>query len=148
MRRSAVAGVPVPPGPFVWSAAWGGLVFVSGIRGIDPATGTPARGDARRLRLIFAHLARVLDASGCAPRDVLAARVYVTAMRRHRPLVNAAFAKFFGNAPPARTIVEVRALNQADTIEVEVIAARAAATRRGPSRRQRRASPAARPARA
>ncbi len=63
------------------------------------------------------------------PKRGLAARVYVTAMRRHRPLVNAAFAKFFGTAPPARTIVEVRALNQADTIEVEVIAGRASKQR-------------------
>jgi 2-iminobutanoate/2-iminopropanoate deaminase len=104
--------------------AWGNLVFISGIRGIDPSTGAPAAGDARRLSLIFGHLARILEASGCAPRDVLAARVYVTEMSRHRPQVNEAFTKFFGSALPARTIVEVRALNQGDTIEIEVIAAR------------------------
>jgi len=41
-----------------------------------------------------------------------------------RPLVNEAFTVFFGGTLPARTIVEVRALNQSDTIEIEAIAAR------------------------
>jgi len=123
-RHRAVAGVPGPTGPFAWSVAWGDLVFVSGIRGIDPATGAPAPDDARRLELIFGHLARILEAHGCAASDVLSTRVYVTEMARHRPLVNDAFTRFFGQDLPARTIVEVRALNQADTIEVEVIAAR------------------------
>jgi 2-iminobutanoate/2-iminopropanoate deaminase len=123
-RERAIAGVPDPTGPFAWSVARGGLVFVSGVRGIDPATGAPAPDDARRIRLIFAHLARILAANGCAPGDVLSTRVYVTDLARHRPLVNEAFARFFGAALPTRTIVEVRALNQGDTVEVEVVASR------------------------
>jgi len=128
-RRTAVAGVPAPAGPFAWSLAYRDLLFISGIRGTDPATGVPVRGDAERVGMIFAHLGRILEANGCTPRDVLATRVYVTAMRRHRPLVNEAFIRFFGTVLPTRTIVEVRALNQNDTIEVEVVAAR----RRPPS---------------
>lgn len=95
---------------------------MSGVRGIDPATGKPAEGDERRLELIFAHLERILAVHGCGLRDVLSTRVYVTDMVRHRPLVNAAFQKIFGNAPPTRTILQVAALNQADSIEVEVVA--------------------------
>jgi len=119
-----VAGVPAPPGPFSWSVASGDLVFLSGIRGVDPATGRPAGGDARRIRRIFEHLTRLLEASGSSLCDVLSTRVYVTHMRHHRPLVNAAFARFFGTAFPVRTIVEVRALNQGDSIELEAVAAR------------------------
>lgn len=123
-RRTAVDGVPAPPGPFAWSVAYRDLLFVSGIRGIDPATGSPAGDEADRVRNIFAHLRRILKANGCTPADVLATRVYVTAMARHRPLVNDAFVRFFGNARPTRTIVEVRALNQNDAVEVEIVAAR------------------------
>ncbi len=119
-----MAGVPAPPGPFSWSVAWGELVFLSGIRGIDPVTRRPADGDALRIRRIFEHLARLLEASGSSLRDVLSIRVYVTHMGRHRPLVNAAFARFFGTELPARTIVEVRGLNQGDSIELEAVAAR------------------------
>ncbi len=125
-RQTSVAGVPDPTGPFAWSVAWGDLVFVSGIRGIDPATGAPAVGDAHRVRLILAHLEKILAEHGSTAQDVLSTRVYVTQMARHRPLINDAFSQFFGEALPARTIVEVRALNQDDTIEVEVIARRPA----------------------
>ena len=115
--------MPPPTGPFAWSVAWGNLVFVSGLRGIDPATGEPAETDRTRLGLIFSHLERALSASGSSLRDVLATRVYVTDMKRHRPLVNEAFEQVFGSDLPTRTILQVSALNQADTIELEVIAA-------------------------
>lgn len=123
-RRLAVEGVPGPTGPFAWSVGWGNLLFVSGLRGIDPDTGRPAESDAARVRMIFAHLERILAVNGASLRDVLATRVYVTDMSRHRPLVNEAFERAFGSDPPTRTIVEVRALNQEDSIEIEVVAAR------------------------
>jgi hypothetical protein len=60
-------------------------------------------------------------------------------MARHRPLVNAAFARFFGTALPARTIVEVRGLNQNDTVELEAVAVRQPRSS-GKGRRNRRPS--------
>ncbi|HTJ25332.1 MAG TPA: RidA family protein [Candidatus Limnocylindria bacterium] len=123
-RRDAIPGLPAPTGPFVWTAAWGDLLFVSGLRGIDPATGALAPTDEERAELIFAHLARALEAGGSSLRHVLSTRVYVTEMARHRPIVNAAYERAFGDALPTRTIVEVRALNQGDTIEVEAVAGR------------------------
>jgi enamine deaminase RidA (YjgF/YER057c/UK114 family) len=103
---------------------WGDLVFVSGLRGIDPQRGQPIEGDRERVRLIFEHLGRILAANGSSLRDVLFARVYVTDMTRHRPIVNEAFDRVFGAELPARTIVEVRALNQGDSVEMEVVAVR------------------------
>jgi 2-iminobutanoate/2-iminopropanoate deaminase len=125
-RKRAIQGVPAPTGPFSWSTAWGDLLFVSGLRGIDPQSGRPAEGDAERIRLIFTHLERILAANGSSLTDVLSARVYVTEMARHRPMVNEAFESAFGSELPARTIVEVGALNQADSIEIEVVAIRRA----------------------
>jgi 2-iminobutanoate/2-iminopropanoate deaminase len=115
--------MPTPTGPFAWSARCGDLLFVSGLRGIDPQSGRPAETDEERVELIFRHLAAVLAAGGSSLQHVLSTRVYVTDMRRHRPLVNAAYERAFGDDAPTRTIVEVRALNQEDTIELEAIAA-------------------------
>jgi 2-iminobutanoate/2-iminopropanoate deaminase len=123
-RQTAVAGLPPPPGPFAWSVAWGDLLFLSGLRGIDPATGQPAPTDRDRLRLIFRHLETALEASGSSLGRVLSTRVYVTDMGRHRPLVNEAFEAAFGPDLPTRTILEVSGLNQGDSIEVEVVAVR------------------------
>ncbi len=41
-----------------------------------------------------------------------------------RPMVNVAFERFFRPDLPTRTIVEVAALSQRDTIQVDVIASR------------------------
>lgn len=145
-RHVQVDEVPIPPGPFAWSVAYGGLVFVSGVRGIDPATGLPATGDEQRVALIFEYLKRILAAQGCTLADILTARVYVTDMSRHRPLVNAVFERFLGESPPARTIVQVAALNQGDSIEIEVVAGRRAdrELRRQEGRAARRRSQAGR----
>ncbi|MGI9145662.1 MAG: RidA family protein [Chloroflexota bacterium] len=58
------------------------------------------------------------------PLVFLSTRVYVTDMARHRPMVNEAFERAFGANLQARTIVEVRALNQADSVEIEAVAVR------------------------
>jgi 2-iminobutanoate/2-iminopropanoate deaminase len=124
-RRASILGLPRPTGPFTWSTAWQGLVFLSGIRGIDPASEEPASSDQERLQLIFEHLKRVLEENGSSLELVLSTRVYVTDISRHRPLVNEAFKRVFGDELPTRTIVEVSALNQGDSIEIEATAARA-----------------------
>lgn len=123
-RILEVEEVPDPTGPYSWAVAYGRLVFISGLRGIDAVSGVPVRGDGQRLDLIFTHLGRILERNGSSAEYVLATRVYVTDMHRLRPLVNDAFTRFFGSELPTRTIVEVAGLNQDDSVEVEAIAAR------------------------
>jgi 2-iminobutanoate/2-iminopropanoate deaminase len=127
-RNSSIHGIPEPTGPFHWTVEWNGLAFVSGVRGIDPLTGRPARNDARRLELIFEHLRRVLASVGSSLEHVLSSTVYVTDMNL-RPMVNDAYVKAFGSHLPSRTIVQVAALNQNDSIEIAVIAAKTVAAR-------------------
>ncbi|MQA84494.1 MAG: hypothetical protein GEV03_07700 [Streptosporangiales bacterium] len=122
-RTRSVDGLPEPTGPYSWAVTWGRLLCISGLRGIDPATGVPVERDDDRLRLIFDHLGRILCHHGCSSRDVLATRVYVTDMARLRPPVNDAYQRFFGPDLPTRTIVEVSALNQGDSVEIEAVAA-------------------------
>jgi 2-iminobutanoate/2-iminopropanoate deaminase len=121
-RRRAGSGVPAPTGPFAWSVDWGGLVFLSGVRGIDAETGAASGSDQERVERIYVHLAQLLAHSGSAMDLVLSTRVYVTDMARHRSMVKEAFERAFGANLPARTIVEVRALNQADSVEIEAVA--------------------------
>jgi enamine deaminase RidA (YjgF/YER057c/UK114 family) len=52
-----------------------------------------------------------------------------------RPLVNSAYVTAFGSHLPTRTIVQVTALNQHDSIEISVIAAKTAAARDDSSER-------------
>lgn len=128
-RNKEVVGLPAPTGPYAWTVEFGDLVFVSGLRGIDAGTGRPVDGDEDKVRIIFEHLRDVLASHGCSSRDVLATRVYVTDMPSSRPIVNDAFTGFFGEHLPTRTIVEVKALNEGDTVEIEAVVGRPRAPR-------------------
>jgi len=115
-----------PPGAIKPTGTWsvgvrtGDFVFVSGMRGIDPKTNTPVEGDAARVRQAFSNMKTIVEAAGGSLRDAARLVVYVTDMNRHRPLVNAMQEEFWSGGPyPPRTIVEVRALNQDDIVEVE-----------------------------
>lgn len=123
-RTFHLDGVPEATGPWARAVEWNGLIFISGLRGIDPATGLPAPTLERRLDLIHDHLQRTLAHHGSDLSSVLASRAYVTDMVRLRPVVNGFYERAFGNALPTRTILEVSALNQGDDVEIEFTACR------------------------
>jgi 2-iminobutanoate/2-iminopropanoate deaminase len=103
-RNSRIDGIPEPTGPFHWTAEWNGLAFISGVRGIDPLTGQPARDDAGRLELIFEHLRRILASVGSSLEHVLSSTVYVTDMNV-RPMVNSAYVNFGKSFSPLRIML-------------------------------------------
>jgi 2-iminobutanoate/2-iminopropanoate deaminase len=95
-------------------------VFVAGMRGIDPATGTLVEGDEARVRQAFANMKTIAEGAGGTLHDAVRLVVYVTDMDRYRPLVNKIQEELWRGAPyPPRSIVEVRRLNQDDVVEVE-----------------------------
>jgi len=120
VRPLAPAGAIRPTGPWALGARAGDFVFVAGMRGIDPASNTQVTGDEARVRQAFLNMLGIAQSEGASLRDVVRLVVYVTDMARHRPLVNKVQEELWGQGPfPPRTIVEVRALNQDDIVEVE-----------------------------
>jgi len=120
VKMLAPAGAIRPTGPWALGARAGDFVFVAGMRGIDPATNALVAGDEARVRQAFRNMALIAQSEGASLRDAVRLVVYVTDMARHRPLVNTVQEEFWGEGPyPPRTIVEVRALNQDDIVEVE-----------------------------
>jgi len=120
VRTLAPAGAIRPTGPWAVGARAGDFLFVAGMRGIDPATNTLVSGEEARVRQAFLNMQRVAQSGGATLRDAARLVVYVTDMARHRPLVNKVQEELWGEGPyPPRTIVEVRALNQDDIVEVE-----------------------------
>jgi len=109
-----------PTGPWGLAARAGDLLFVAGMRGIDPATDTLLPDVEARVRQAFRNMEHVARAHGATLGDAVRLVVYVTDMDRFRPLVNAVQQELWGEGPyPPRTIVEVRRLNQDDVVEVE-----------------------------
>jgi 2-iminobutanoate/2-iminopropanoate deaminase len=115
-----------PPGAIKPTGTWslgvraGDLVFVAGMRGIDPATNRLVEGAEARVRQAFHNLRTVVETAGGTLGDAVRLVVYVTDMAAHRPLVNKIQEELWpaGSYPP-RTIVEVSRLNQDDIVEVE-----------------------------
>ena len=113
-------GAIAPTGTWSVGARGGDFLFVAGMRGIDPKTNTLVEGDEARVRQAFRNMAHIAASEGAALTDAVRLVVCVTDMTRHRPLVNKVQEELWGGgAYPPRTIVEVKALNQDDIVEVE-----------------------------
>ena len=122
VRYLAPPGAIAPTGP--WSLAaldtTTNTLYVAGMRGIDPATNKLVDGAEARIRQAFLNMRRIAESQGANLQDCLRIVVYTTDMYRYRPIANQIQQELWGDGPyPPRTIVEVRALNQGDIVELE-----------------------------
>jgi len=94
-------------GPYSQAVKAGGLLFVSGQPGVDPATGKPAEGGFEaQARQAFRNLETVLRAGGSGLDQVVNTTFLVSDVTNF-PTVNALFAEHFPVAPPARMTMQV-----------------------------------------
>ncbi len=115
---------PAAIGPYSQGIRAGDWVFCSGQLGLDPTTGQLAaetvEGQTRRA---LQNLAAVLAAAGTDLAHVVKTTVFLTDME-HFKAMNAVYAEFFGEAPPARSTVAVKALPLGALVEIEAVAVR------------------------
>ena len=113
-------GAITPTGPWSLGARAGDFVFVAGMRGVDPASNTILGTEEERIRRAFTNMETIAAAEGASLASCVRLTVFVTDMKRLRPLVNKAQEELWAGGPyPPRTIVEVARLNQDDIFEVE-----------------------------
>jgi len=109
-----------PTGTWSLGTRAGDFVFVAGMRGINPANDRLVEGDEARIRQGFMNMKLIAESEGAALSDCVRLTVFVTDMKRLRPLVNKVQEELWAGKPyPPRTIVEVAKLNQDDFFEVE-----------------------------
>ncbi len=120
----SAAGAPAAVGPYSAGirTSGGGLIFVSGQLPLDPSSGAMVEGDAGALvtRALANGLA-IVEAAGSALRHIVKVTVFLTDLDTFE-LVNKAYAEFFGEWRPARSVVEVSRLPRGSALEVEMIA--------------------------
>ena len=113
-----------PIGPYSVAAEAGGLVFISGQVAIDPASGQKVEGDAAvQAKRILENLAIVLGDLGLGFDAVVKTTIFLTDIGDFAA-VNEVYRGYFGEAPPARSTVQVAALPGGFRVEIEAIAAR------------------------
>jgi 2-iminobutanoate/2-iminopropanoate deaminase len=126
MTRQAISttSAPAAVGPYSQAIVAGDLVFCAGQGAIDPVTqdvrhGTVEEETERTLQ----NLGAVLDAAGASFADVVKTTVFLADIDDFAAM-NAVYARFFPDPPPARTTVEVAALPKGFKVEIEAIARR------------------------
>lgn len=120
VRILSPAGAIKPTGPWSLGARAGDFVFVAGMRGIDPSSNTILGTEEERIRRAFTNMKTIAESEGASLADCVRLTVFVTDMKRLRPLVNKVQEDLWAGLPyPPRTIVEVAKLNQDDIFEVE-----------------------------
>lgn len=99
------------------------LVFTAGQIPIDPASGSVVDGDITvQTRQALQNLKSVVEASGSSLLNVIKTTVFLKNMNDFAAM-NAVYAEFFGDMPPARSAIEAARLPKDVLVEIECVAA-------------------------
>jgi 2-iminobutanoate/2-iminopropanoate deaminase len=113
---------PKPIGPYSQAIKAGGFLFASGQVALDPGTNEFLGGDiSKQTERVLENVKGILEAAGCHLNKVVKTTVYLKNMSDFAAM-NEVYAKYFTQAPPARSTVEVARLPKDALVEIEVIA--------------------------
>lgn len=118
-----VASLPGPISPYTDAVRWGDLLYVSGMAAIGHQGEVLAPGDVvEQARIAHEYIAAALHAAGTDFAHVLKVTIYLTNVA-DRTAINQVRERFFGDARPASTLVEVSSLAfEGLLFECEVVA--------------------------
>jgi len=118
----ATEQAPKAIGPYSQAVRAQGLIFTSGQIAIDPASAQVIAGDvSAQTERVLKNLAAILQASGSALEKVLRCTVFLKNMGDFAAM-NEVYGRYFKQAPPARSTVEVARLPKDVLVEIDVIA--------------------------
>lgn len=124
LNREVVSSEAAPKaiGPYSQAILVGETVFTSGMLGMDPATGNLVEGGVEaQVRQALKNLQAVLEQAGAGLSTVVKTTVFLKSMADFAQM-NAIYAEYFSNNPPARSTVEVAALPKGGLFEIEAVA--------------------------
>lgn len=109
-------------GPYSQAVRAGNMVFTAGQIGLDPATMEIVSGGVEaETRRVLNNLKQVLEAASSGLNYVVKTTVFLRDMADF-PKMNAIYAEFFPENPPARSAVEAAALPKGVAVEIEAVA--------------------------
>lgn len=113
---------PKAIGPYSVGICANGFVFTSGQLGFDPTTGTIVPGGVEaETRQALTNLKAILEAAGSSLSLVVKTTVFLRDINDFSRM-NAVYAEFFTDNPPARSAVQVAALPRNGAVEIEAVA--------------------------
>jgi len=124
MERQIVATdkAPAAVGPYSQAVRIGDLIYTAGQLGIVPGTKEFAGSDIEaQTRQALENLKAILEAAGSCLRHVVKTTVFLADIEEFARM-NAVYAEFFPEDPPARSAVQVAALPLGARVEIEAVA--------------------------
>lgn len=113
---------PKAIGPYSVAIRTGEMIFTSGQLGLDPATGSLVPGGIEaETRQALTNLSHVLADGGSGLERVVKTIVFLKDMADFAKM-NAVYAEFFSENPPARSTIQAAALPKGGTVEIEAVA--------------------------
>ena len=113
---------PAAVGPYSQAIRIGQFVYTAGQIPLDPANGKMVEDDiTTQAERALRNLQAVLNAAGGSLDDVVKTTVFLQDMAEFGAM-NAVYAQFFGQNPPARSAVQVAALSLGARVEIEAVA--------------------------
>ena len=123
MRKKVIYTEKAPKaiGPYSQAIRTDSFIFTAGQVGLDPSTGELVAGAVEeQTRQALSNLRNVIEAAGSSMDNVVKTTVFLKDMADF-PKMNAIYAEFFGENPPARSTVAVMALPKGGLVEVEAV---------------------------
>lgn len=116
------ADAPKAIGPYSHAVKACHFVFSSGQLGLDPASGALVEGGIEaETRQALLNLKAVLEAGGSGLEQVVKTTVFLRDIAEFSRM-NAVYAEFFKENPPARSAIQVAALPRNGAVEIEAVA--------------------------
>lgn len=123
MRTIRTETAPIPAGHYSQAVVHGGVAYVAGLLPVEAGTNNKVFGEIEEeAAQVFRNLDAILAAAGSSRDRVLRCTVYIADMELWGRF-NAAYAAFFGEHRPARTVVPVPGLHYGFKVELDAIAA-------------------------
>ena len=123
MNKTVIATEKSPAaiGPYSQAIEVNGMIYTSGVIGVDPKTGEAGATIKEQTKRVFENLKGLLEDAGSSLDQAVKTTVFIKNMDDFAT-VNEIYASYFTGAFPARSCVEVARLPKDLLIEVEVIA--------------------------
>jgi 2-iminobutanoate/2-iminopropanoate deaminase len=124
MKREVVHTDKAPKaiGPYSQAIRTDSMIFAAGQTGIDPATGEVVSGGLEaQTRQVLTNLQNVIEEAGSSFKYVVKTTVFLRDMNDFAKM-NAIYAEYFCENPPARSTIAVAGLPKNGLVEIEAIA--------------------------
>ena len=124
MQRTQIStnNAPAAIGPYSQAIRCGQFIYTSGQIALNPASGELVGEDVQaQTHQVLQNLQAVLARAGTSLASVVKTTVFLTHMSDFQAM-NAVYATYFSDVPPARSTVAVAELPKQALVEIECIA--------------------------